>query len=427
MLEIKDVKDKVDAILRRGKIFDYYFLLQEKFPIQINLKSPTSSTLKNDYEKVRNWAKKWVLQQEFKVEYKEIHSIFGKQTIPSYVKIDNFDELITLLKLNKKKIYSFINFVEVDLKQYSSNERILDNLKNYVFKNSFRIFENFETYKKALVCAKYITDHNLKDIYLRQISINNVDTKFIERNLKIVSDLLDIYLNNTLLSDDSLNSKEDNLAINKKDLIASSSSSLNSFLSKYHFKQKPLMIRLRTLDDNVKVGSLRHLTESIAVNELTFKDLNIACQNIFIIENEISFLSFPKIKDSIAIFGSGYGFSSLKNSWIEKNNNKIFYFGDIDTHGFNILNQLRQTLPCTHIDSFLMNIETIEKYQHWKSTEITPIITKSHLLDYLTNEENLAYKALCENKFGPNFRLEQEFIPYDAIKNALQLLKVVLL
>ncbi len=41
----------------------------------------------------------------------------------------------------------------------------------------------------------------------------------------------------------------------------------------------------------------------------------------------------------MVLFGSGYGFEFLSNVlWLAKLN--IYYWGDIDTHGFAILNQL---------------------------------------------------------------------------------------
>ncbi|MGI6299138.1 MAG: Wadjet anti-phage system protein JetD domain-containing protein [Saccharofermentanales bacterium] len=41
------------------------------------------------------------------------------------------------------------------------------------------------------------------------------------------------------------------------------------------------------------------------------------------------------------IFGAGYGFDHLASaSWL--NQKDIYYWGDIDTHGFAILNQLRR-------------------------------------------------------------------------------------
>ena len=76
----------------------------------------------------------------------------------------------------------------------------------------------------------------------------------------------------------------------------------------------------------------------------------------FYVENEIAFLAFPPVMSSIVIFGAGYGFRDLgRSAWIARCS--VTYWGDIDTHGFAILDQLRDYFG--HAKSFLMDSSTL--------------------------------------------------------------------
>ena len=58
----------------------------------------------------------------------------------------------------------------------------------------------------------------------------------------------------------------------------------------------------------------------------------------------------------MVIFGAGYGFEMLNHArWLASR--RIHYWGDIDTHGFAILDQLRRRFE--HVESFLMDRETL--------------------------------------------------------------------
>lgn len=57
-------------------------------------------------------------------------------------------------------------------------------------------------------------------------------------------------------------------------------------------------------------------------------------------------LCFPNVDSSLVIFKLGYGLDVLKSvTWLT--NKEIYYWGDIDTHGFAMLDQIRSFLPQT--------------------------------------------------------------------------------
>ena len=122
----------------------------------------------------------------------------------------------------------------------------------------------------------------------------------------------------------------------------------------------------------------------------------------------------------MVVFGSGYGFDSLaKATWLS--HCPVYYWGDIDTHGFAILNSLRKYFP--HVNSLLMDKSTLLRFIALAGKESEP--AKSEFLDNLTAAEAGVYAGLKSNIWSDNFRLEQERIDWtyalDAISTAVAL------
>ena len=131
------------------------------------------------------------------------------------------------------------------------------------------------------------------------------------------------------------------------------------FCRRYGFLDKPLRIRFRMLDSTLALLP-GNADQDIAVNQDAFNQLDLKVGRVFIAENEINFLAFPKLPVSMVIFGAGYGFEMLAQAkWL--NQCAIHYWGDIDTHGFAILDQLRAYFP--HAESFLMDRKTLKAHE----------------------------------------------------------------
>jgi hypothetical protein len=115
----------------------------------------------------------------------------------------------------------------------------------------------------------------------------------------------------------------------------------------------------------------------------------------------------------MVIFGAGYGFDLLAGArWLH--GCSICYWGDIDTHGFAILDQLRGHFPTTA--SFLMDRDILLAHRlHW-GTEEQP---ERRDLVRLTSEEAALYDDLRCNRLGNRVRLEQERIGFDRVRLAL--------
>jgi hypothetical protein len=145
----------------------------------------------------------------------------------------------------------------------------------------------------------------------------------------------------------------------------------------------------------------------------SFSHLSLDVCRVFITENETNFLAFPDVEKSIVVFGAGYGWDALANGhWL--NDCDVYYWGDIDTHGFAILNQLRRHFP--HVKSLLMDRDTlIEHAAAWGSEPKQSLGS----LPMLTSDEGALYDDLQNNTIKESLRLEQEYIGYSWLTKRL--------
>ena len=173
------------------------------------------------------------------------------------------------------------------------------------------------------------------------------------------------------------------------------------FESRFNLKYDEPLVRFRILDLAISQQLFGGIDDfSIPIYE--FQYLSLPIHNVYVVENKINMLTFPIMKDSIVIWGHGFGVDIMKDvEWLKTK--KIYYWGDLDAQGFQILSEIRTHFK--QVESFLMDQDTFNKYfENDKGT-------KSNVVKelYLTHEENELYKYLKEK----NWRLEQEKIPFE--------------
>jgi len=187
---------------------------------------------------------------------------------------------------------------------------------------------------------------------------------------------------------------------------------VSGFARRYGFRDKPRHIRLRALDPAHALlpgGG----DADITLDAASFARLAPGVSRVFITENEINFLAFPQVPDSLLIFGAGYGFEALgQATWLRRC--QVFYWGDIDTHGFAILDQLRTSLPQAR--SLLMDRATLHAFEAQWGVEDKQTLRD---LPRLNVEECALYNDLRDNRLSPNLRLEQEHIGFGWVEATL--------
>lgn len=383
-----NIRAKVQREWERGRILTSLYGGDALFPLSIPLRGPRGEALSERFEAVRQWitdlraASKDARGHGYTLQWKEVqHRQLGRNQLPTTAVVENVEEGLTLIG-KRREAAQF-------LKLTALIDTAFPALKSWIERRPLRVLELADAWPRLLAFLRWQLEHPRPDIYLRQIDLPEIDTKFIECYRGVLSELLDLTLPN--------------------ETIESNATGATNFERRYGFKTKPTLIRLRLLDPDLYIHGCTDLT--LPVQEFTGLTLPVRC--VFITENEINGLALPVMPASLVIFGLGYGLDRLAEiHWLH--NTDIWYWGDIDTHGFAMLDQLRCYFP--HARSLLMDNETLQAHNKLWGEEPTPT---AKALPRLTPEETRVYTALLQNKFAPRLRLEQERISYGWLKEKL--------
>lgn len=380
-----DLKKQVLRLWERGELLRDLATDNQRFPLRLTLKRPGSADITERFDAVRKWSNTLATSWQFRLEWLEVaHRVQGKQRLPGYAWIDSLTE--ALVWIGKHALAE--RFVEL----LALTRRERPELLPWIVKNPLKTLELADIWAKLMDIVNWLVKHPRPNMYMRQVDIPGIHSKFIERHRNILAQLLDLALPSWA--------------------IVSTETGIDGFAARYGFLEKTTGIRFRVLDDSLLLIAGTCCPE-ITLDAESFSQLTIRPQRIFITENETNFLSFPRQRNAMVLFGAGYGWDAIARSqWLH--DCAIHYWGDIDTHGFAILDQLRAHFP--HVSSFLMDRATLEEHKaNWGVEEKTA----SRELTNLTLQEKTLYDDLRNHRIRKNLRLEQEYIRFSWLRHSL--------
>ncbi len=264
-------------------------------------------------------------------------------------------------------------------------------LRDWLARRALVLLEQTAAWERVLACVHWFVAHPHSQRYLRQLDIVGVDTKFIETRKALLTELLDSVLPPNAVVAGALGARQ--------------------FEQRYGLLAKPATVRFRILDPAFAIDGLTDLSVPVA----QFAHLATGVERVFVTENETNGLAFPEASSALVIFGGGYGIERLADiGWLRER--AVFYWGDIDTHGFAILDRLRANLP--QVRSLLMDAPTLHTHRHlWGQADADKRFLGQ--LQRLSGEEGALYYALRDDAFAPRVGLEQERIAYGWVCEAV--------
>lgn len=221
-------------------------------------------------------------------------------------------------------------------------------------------------FERLVAALAWLADHPDSGLYIRQLPIRGVDSKWVGSHRRLV-----------------------------QRLHAAASGRPNLGLA-----VRPDLVRARFLDPRLAPGGLVDVTAP--VDELA--GLGIAPATVLVIENLETVLAVPALEGTVVVHGGGYAVDRLDGiPWVRAAD--VVYWGDLDSHGFAILNRLRAHGIAAR--SVLMDTVTLDAYADLCVPEPKPSTGR---LDHLTLDESATLGVLAERG---NIRLEQERIEWE--------------
>lgn len=380
-----ELRAQLQKLWDRGELLASLVTGQSLFPRRLALKSPTSAEMADRFDEVRTWIGELRSMSGCRVTMREFrHRVFGANTVPHEVWLDNLNDALALIG-KRRDAARFATLIDATREHQPK-------LLAWLAKRPLRALELSNEWSRLLEIVSWLYAHPRPGVYLRQVDIPGVHTKFIETYRGVLMELLDLVL--------------------PPEAVDAAATGVSQFAQRYGFRDKPLRIRFRTLDPEHTLLGIGP-AQDITLDAPSFARLDPGIARVFVTENEINFLAFPKIKNSLVIFGAGYGFEMLAQaSWLARCH--VHYWGDIDTHGFAILDQLRAQFD--HVESFLMDRATLLAFEPQWSEEDAQTLRD---LPRLKPEERALYDDLRDNRLRKRLRLEQEKIGFNWVQAAL--------
>lgn len=380
-----DLRAELDKLWERGQLLAALAGGAAPFPRRLTLRVPGSEEITGRFAEVRAWIGELRAQRHCRIEMREFrHRVFGANAMPHEAWVDTLDDALAMLG-RQREAARFAGLVE---KTRSRQPLLLP----WLARRPLRALELAGEWARLLDVVDWLQAHPRPDVYLRQVDVPGVHSKFIEAQRAVLGELLDLAL--------------------PPAAIDRSAGGASQFARRYGFRERPQRVRLRILDRRHGLLPGGHGLD-VTLDAASFAALAPAVSRVFVTENEINFLAFPEAPDSLIVFGAGYGFAALDEArWLSRC--RIHYWGDIDTHGFAILDQLRAHLP--QVESFLMDRATLLAGQAQWGEEEKPV---QRDLTRLTDDERALYDDLRDNRLARHLRLEQERIGFGRVEQAL--------
>lgn len=373
---------KLKANRKYKSYLQAYVSKQAFFPLRITGNKRPSKSLATFHQEITSLVQqsKEAKGYGYHIEFKEVKTkALGTQNLPANILFETE--------------YDYLKFIQKqqEVKQFKADiQHIYEAFPKLIEWAKLRpqkVIQNAQQWPEILKVLHYFKGHPQPNCYIRELPIQ-VHTKFVETHKGILRELLDIVIA------DFVNAAE------------------NQFEKRFHLRYAAPLIRFKILDQNISNTYLQGCNDlSIPLHQ--FESLQLPIQQVLIVENKTTLyttLTLPTMSQTIAIFGRGYGVANLKNvSWLHHTH--LYYWGDLDAQGFEILSQLRYYFP--HTQSLLMDRATFQQFFENDSGTPSKLM---HPPQYLHSEEYELYELLKQN----NWRLEQEKIPLEYVKGAIE-------
>jgi hypothetical protein len=296
---------------------------------------------------------------------------FGRNDIPVRAHVTSYDQAWRLLGVSG---------------QVATYRRILDltrdvpAVRSWVAAHPLAALQVADQWVPLLAAYRWLAQARGSGRYLREITAPGVDTKFVERHRELLARLLGV------------------------------EGGATRFIAGLGLRAKPTMVRLRF--DPAVLGVPVRLSEgAFRIEELAA--LPASVQTAVIIENETTYLTVPVPAQGVVLWGKGFEVDRAGSlPWLR--DAVVHYWGDLDSHGFAILDKLRGWLPGTR--SFLMDRETLLAHRERWVREKAPTSARLARLDQ--GEADL-YADLVADRLGEAVRLEQERLDWAWVRDRL--------
>lgn len=362
------------------------------WPQQVNLGKPTAQALAGTMRPLKEWIADWrAWDGPGTVGWVPRRTVVGPVNCPATITFEGPDEVASLAAETTRTWTTAVSF----LTELEANWPGMTPRAKPILSRIVDLDPNDQS--RLIHVCRWLQAHPHSGLFVRQLPIEGIDTKWIEQHQALV----DAMLRATVFhpTQDSDNSTTATTAV------------LDDFYDRLGLQRSPRLINVVLCDPGMRgaYGGARTLA-------LTTDDLSAmmpAPATVLVIENKETGYAIPDRLGLLVIHGLGLNLKSLADiRWMHTA--RVLYWGDIDAAGFEWLSSLRGY--GVRAASLLMTERIVADFKHLATTGALPVRRE---LPHLTADERDLHFNLVAGRWGHRFLLEQERLPWSTCVDAL--------
>jgi hypothetical protein len=160
---------------------------QEWSSFQVPLRGPGPAEIGERLAEVQAWAAEWERagRGPLRVEYKHVGGrLVGANQIPCRAWIDSYAQAWELLGA-RRQVSELVRLAD-------HTRETCPRVLSWLERNPVKALQLATKWDRLLATVRWIDEHQRADLYLRQVDVPGVDTKFIEGHQLVLTQLLDL-------------------------------------------------------------------------------------------------------------------------------------------------------------------------------------------------------------------------------------------
>ena len=264
--------------------------------------------------------------------------------------------------------------------------------------------------ERLLAALAWFADNDASGLYLRQVPVAGMDSKWLERHRRVLRSLVPVLR--------GLDARAGGPA------GAPGSAAPGGLEEALGLRPLPAVCRIRLLDRGLVPGAPRDMSAPIDEIDRLWAPPPVPTaqrtappphppggpEAVVVVENLATFLALEERPGAVAVWGHGYSAAALARIGWLRGASTLVYWGDLDVDGLRILAALRAAAPRAR--SFAMDAATLRRWRRLAVPDPGAGAGRSPGAaspDRLTEPEREAWEVLT----GGGLRLEQERIAWD--------------
>ena len=258
-----DLRRQVRRLWDRGIILAGLVTGETPFPRRLVLRRPGSTELRDRFDEVRAWVAALRSMPHVRLEMREIrHRVSGTNRLPHEAWVDTLEDAVALIR-KQPELAEFRRLVDRTRARQPA-------LLSWVAKRPLRALELASDWPRLLDVVGWLEDHPRPGVYLRQMDVPGVHSKFVEAHRGVLGEMLD-------------------RALPPESIDADALAGVAGFARRYGFREKPVRIRFRVLDPAhalLPSAGEAALEQDVTLDAESFAALRTGVSRVFIVSGQ---------------------------------------------------------------------------------------------------------------------------------------------